>query len=1421
MAPAILFRPYSLIRDKILIQIKQANSKQMKKSAKASLMTFVIFASGSICCFGQMNVTSPSATEFVRYERIPVSYFNGLPSIDIPLYTLEYKDLNLPLHLSYYASGIQLNQYPTMAGLGWNLNAGGCITRVVNGIHDETSLKDIRDQTGQGHVGMNPGYYFCSQYMDGNDWASEDRLFEYVNASMSVNFDSQPDEFVINAYGVSGSVYFYRDKDDKVKSKVRSNNGESFIVDPPVVVQNPQGIEFKGGSEKPLKAYRVYELFYQFTVTKNDGTKLIFGGDYNCIEFYTERNFNLSPFNKVYPYMKTWPSAWMLKEVISPDGNKITFTYQRDGNPIIISDVRTDLATYSPDGNQAVVPSQDPDRGISFIVQHPVYPQLISVDNGPSIDFMILRSNGLSTVGTNFERWMQYYGFSDHLLDPVCYNANSGSYKTPYAPQNYSMKLYRIDVRYKENLLRSFTFSYKENKDERIKLQTINTYDSKGRYTDRYSLKYNSMNLPPYNSTVTDNWGYWNNKDYRKTSIGKDFFEYRSANETYTEAEVLTEITYPTGGHALFEYELNDYSLVATQAPDFKILSQSGKAGGLRIKNIIYTTDTTSYTHSFEYINEDGSSSGILSGIPVYIAQGDNYYSYDYSTWQGLVHFHDKAEVHQSYKMWSEAYINALGLTTGNYVTYSRVLESVGKDKPLVKEYRYTNHNNWPDTADFKMLTNIDNVSLDNKFTSRALMRGLLTDEIWYNDGKKVKEINISYNSSPARFDDYAKSIEKFTVPGLPGNLIRVDFIRYAPFKTLTFYPYIESRTETLYDPSGQTVMSSITEDFTYNGNLMPKTVTKNMSTRSTQKISITYPDDYQTGIFKEMVRQGRVSSPVEIVTYTNGKVTGGKLTEYKQNNSIIIPYMTWRLGLTESIDSSIFTRYSGYVKDSRYYLDNEIVQSDSYGNPLLMHNENGIPVSYKWGYSSAYPTAIVSNAANTYKVQTVWEPALQHINIKLNPSDLSQNAQTKTFNSSEQGDVNITLAGELDYDWYVYGIFDGQKFNLVETRSNLPLVEPWNRYEAAYKESITFKNVQKGYHTLTIQGSNARKNSTVTKDRMGTMSLSYTGQESHIVITGQDEFFYEDFESSTVGYPFGYHSDRCFVGEYNVRLNGDSDRRYILDYQVYKNGQWKYVRKYMPGRSYVIDEGQNPIDDIRVRPEDSEIETYTWYPLIGLRSRTDGGGVTGSYIYDADGRLQAVRDNSNDIVHQYGYHYAGNRPKPEPMPYGNAQISMTFKSNLCDKSEGYLPVPVTYTVPAYRYRSHESQSEANRMAFDDLIANGQKYADEHGQCEANIMVSVYNPTQETYTLHYIWGPQGNTKRIEFTIPPGESGKADDSKDLKPTLIYVPRNLYKTVFILNSDGDEVPFKAESGYDFTFDYTDEYYESHTDTYFILQ
>ena len=1037
------------------------------------------------------------------------------------------------------------------------------------------------------------------------------------------------------------------------------------------------------------------------------------------------------------------------------------------------------------------------------------------MDGGVKIDFSLLHANDLSTVGSSFVEWLKTDCFNN-VMDNVRYD-KSGIY-TPLAPHNYSQRLYKMLVKYNDEIRQSFAFGYIENKNERLKLLDIDIRGCAGHAEQKYAFKYNDLKLPAYNATVTDNWGYWNNKDYRKTNIENDFFGFRSSNEYYTKAEVLTEIQYPTGGNVKFDYELNDYSKVATQVPDFKILEQSGQAGGLRIKKMTYSTDTTSYMHSFEYKNEDGTSSGILSGIPVYVSKGENSYAFGYVDWENLADV-GKEYVYQGYKMTSEAYINALGLTTGNYVTYSRVMEHVGNERPLVKEYRYTNHDTCPDTADFKMYTNIDNVALDNKFTSRALMRGLVVDEIWYNDGKKVKEIKQGYNSNPERFEDYMRSIEQFTVPGLQIYYLAQDFVRYTPFKILTFYPYLESRTETLYDPSGRTVMSSVTENFTYNGNLMPTRVTKNMSDGSIETQTTTYPDDYNTDILNQMTGRGMVSSPVESLTCIDGNVTGGKLIEYNLDNSIVIPNKKLTLGLTDGLDSASFKKYTGTSYDSRYKMEAEVLDVDNFGNPLLVKSADGTPVSYQWGYSSAYPVAIVSDAANTYTNNVIWKPSTQVVDVWLDPEDIPQN-KNYTFTSYSDGDVKMHLNGALGFDWFVYGSLDGKRYGLVQKRSQLPIVAPWDKYLKAYTDDFIFTGVSKGTHTLTVN--TEMRSGTDSKDK-GLMTFSYPGRISHTETSGQDEFLYEDFESLTIDdtYPFGYHSDRCFVGKYEIVMDGNSDRKYVLDYMVYKNGRWNYVRKNMEGRTYVIDEGLNPIDAVRVRPDDSELESYTWYPLTGLRSRTDDDGVTESYIYDVYGRLQAVRNNSDDIVMQYYYNYAGNSPQTESPYYGNVQMSMSFLSNSCNQSEGELPVPVIYTVPSGKYSSTLSQSDANRMAFDDIVANGQQYADEHGKCESYVIVSVYNPTPESYTLEYSWGVQGNIQYLRFHIPPGEykSSGSRISDNFKPTVIFVPRHNYRSAMLYNNEGDTVPFTAESGYVLDFFYTKDYYPDYKDTYII--
>lgn len=370
--------------------------------------------------FAQVDIKSPTATEFVKYQRIPVSYFNGLPSINIPLYTAQSKDLELPLSLNYYASGIKVNQYPTYVGLGWNLNAGGCITRVVNGSADETIFQDQKDITGIGlsGEGIDPGYYYSSRYLDRDDWASEQRLIDYINSDALVPYDLEPDEFTVNAYGVNGSFYFYRDKDKKIHVRVKSSNGEKFTVSTPVIKNDPDPIQFHSlHAEKDLQSYRIYRLFYEFTITKQDGTKLIFGGDNDCIEFATEKRIQTYVSGQSYPFFKTLPTSWMLREVISPKGNKISFSYQRNGNPIILNDVINDLWVYSSNGILSIYPSQDKERGKSFQVLHPVYPKSITFDNDLKIEFYVSRNEDLSTVRTEDLYFLKYDGFSDHFID--------------------------------------------------------------------------------------------------------------------------------------------------------------------------------------------------------------------------------------------------------------------------------------------------------------------------------------------------------------------------------------------------------------------------------------------------------------------------------------------------------------------------------------------------------------------------------------------------------------------------------------------------------------------------------------------------------------------------------------------------------------------------------------------------------------------------------------------------------------------------------------------------------------------------------------------------------------------------------------------------------------------------------------------
>ncbi|MEM0939209.1 MAG: hypothetical protein AAGI25_05375, partial [Bacteroidota bacterium] len=74
----------------------------------------------------------------VKNGNQPVSLFTGTTSMNVPLYTATNSaGSGVPVMLQYHAGGIKVNEIAGPVGLGWNLVAGGSITRVIRGVPDE------------------------------------------------------------------------------------------------------------------------------------------------------------------------------------------------------------------------------------------------------------------------------------------------------------------------------------------------------------------------------------------------------------------------------------------------------------------------------------------------------------------------------------------------------------------------------------------------------------------------------------------------------------------------------------------------------------------------------------------------------------------------------------------------------------------------------------------------------------------------------------------------------------------------------------------------------------------------------------------------------------------------------------------------------------------------------------------------------------------------------------------------------------------------------------------------------------------------------------------------------------------------------------------------------------------------------------
>lgn len=293
---------------------------------------------------------TPEAAQFQKYGDIPVDYQTGVPSIQVPVYTIKMHQFEWPVSLSYHSGGFKVDEVASNVGLGWTLNAGGMISSRVFGLPDITKPNDLNDPILKDAGLTLPVYYPPSE---GQSLCSTD--FEdyenFADNDLNGGWNHLPDLFYYNFGNNNGKMFLKNGKGYSLpvnNLKVIYSNGEWQVTDekgnkyhfkplgynetssvcaistPPLGTQNKNFVLYKiitYNNETIDFNYTTYN--YQYTSNKSytvnekdnsDPTKLT-----PCASFTPPANENC---DNIYSAIEA-----RLNEIVTSNGCRIRFAY--------------------------------------------------------------------------------------------------------------------------------------------------------------------------------------------------------------------------------------------------------------------------------------------------------------------------------------------------------------------------------------------------------------------------------------------------------------------------------------------------------------------------------------------------------------------------------------------------------------------------------------------------------------------------------------------------------------------------------------------------------------------------------------------------------------------------------------------------------------------------------------------------------------------------------------------------------------------------------------------------------------------------------------------------------------------------------------------------------------------------------------
>jgi len=483
------------------------------------------------------TTSSPEVYAFEKNISIPVSYHTGLPSIQVPIYTINSGNINMPIALSYHAQGIRVEEVATRYGLGWNLQGGGAVTR------------EVRDRPDEIYYFSNP-YKFVGMTENPQRLAAFHQDYVYdVNELLDIN----PDIFSFSVAGYSGKFFF-----DQATRKIILQSFDDLTV-------------------TELDTGNTSGIIEGFLITDTKGTKYYFGRSADGLTNEREASESISTSfyqffgedsgtpNYTPPGMYTgsvsggdYTAKWSLVEIADVLGNRAVFSYGSE---------RLHYTKRIYDGY--------------------LNPRMLGPGTGKK------RRVSMKGIATNTTRFLREISFPQGKIEFLpcaaprqdIENNPATSPLSAYATERINVtdrsgaliSSHKLEYEYVESTdVSNVLFIYPSAPEKRLFLKRVRQSaldDSGEKWLPPHEFTYNDMKLPSRFSNSIDWWGFYNGRQNGNTydpfsmQPTMDFLvSYhlnggREVGPEFSQAGLLKKITYPAGGSSEYEYEQNSVAM--------------------------------------------------------------------------------------------------------------------------------------------------------------------------------------------------------------------------------------------------------------------------------------------------------------------------------------------------------------------------------------------------------------------------------------------------------------------------------------------------------------------------------------------------------------------------------------------------------------------------------------------------------------------------------------------------------------------------------------------------------------------------------------------------------------------------------------------------------------------------------------------